>query len=135
MTVKDRYTGIQDLFKVVGSDGCLFLSLCSIIEEVNEQPVDIIDVLKTSIDNKWVDEKMYVLDSLALLGHWTNKKWARKEVASLGIIRDNDYTIAKWYNSRTGFTHFRRRGWDTVVNSQTVKQGKLKGYYIYTYEV
>lgn len=134
MTVKERYTGIQDLLKVVGSDGCLLLSLCSIIEEVNNAPVDLIDVIKTSLEKGWLTREMYVLDSPSLLEYWTNKKWSRKEVASLGIIRDNDYTVAIWYNARTGYTHFRRRGWDTIINSLTVKQGKLRGYYIYTYE-
>lgn len=77
----------------------------------------------------------YVKDAFAILNYYTNKKWVRRSVTELPKeIKDNEYTEAVWFNKRTSFTHFRRRGFDTLQNSVTVKEGKIQSYYIYTCE-
>ncbi len=47
------------------------------------------------------------------------------------VINDNQFTIEKWFNPRTKFTHFKRRFVDTLQSSVTVKEGKVIEYYIY----
>ena len=62
----------------------------------------------------------------------TGDVWERQEMKSLpAVVPDNMYTVEKWVNPRTGFTHFRRRFMDTVKNSVTVKEGSLICYYGY----
>lgn len=132
--IKDRYSGVQDLMKNIDSGGCLFLCLCTIIEEVTGKPADIAGIVHKSRLAGWLSSDYTVEDSLAILNFFTGKTFKRVEVSKLpDVIKDNEFTIEKWYNKTTGYDHFRRRFVDTLLNSQTVKKGKLVGYYIYSY--
>lgn len=134
--VQRRYNGIQSVLKVAGSEGCHFLVLCTIVEEHTGKPLDLIEAIRVAQKKNWISNDFYVLnDGTPFLSYFTGIKWTRKEVDKLPDIRDNDYTEAKWYNPRTGKTHFRRRYVDTLSHSTTVNEGYIKSYYIYTAEV
>lgn len=135
--VKDRYTGIQSMFGRASSSACLFLALLSIVEDFTDNTVDFIDACRVSVLNKVINPAdFYVLDSIKLLKLFTNKNWSFKRVEQLpDKIPDEMYTIEKWFNKRTGYTHFKRRGFDTLEFSVTVKEGKLVEYYVYTVEL
>lgn len=133
-TLKERYYGIQDMFRHINTDGCLFLSLCSIIEEVTEKPADVIGIIQTSMKKGWLAEDYEVKDSLAILGEFTGKKWVRREVKELPIVIESwEFTIEVWQKPNSVGKHFKRRFVDTIFNSATVKMGKIKEYYIYSY--
>lgn len=135
MTVKTRYSGIQSILQKCGESGCHFLSLCSIIEEVNGKPIDLIEVIKTCQSKGWFDSEFYVKDAIALLNFYTSKKWTRTVVGDLPKeIKDNEYTEVCYYNERTNLYHFRRRGFDTLFDSTTVREGYILKYYIWSYE-
>lgn len=137
MTVKDRYSGIQTTLGLCHTDGCHFLTLLSIAEEESGKYVDLIDAIRVSTSKKWMDSEFTVTvqGSLDLLKHYTGKKWTRREVTKLpAIIKDNEYTEAIYYNPDTKYHHYRRRGYDTIVDSATVRNGHIEKYYIYTCE-
>lgn len=114
--IKERYSGVQDLFKGLDTDGCLLLSLCTIIEEVTGKSADLVDIVHTSRLSGWLSNDYTVENSLAILNHFTGKEFKRKEIEKLPEkINDNDYTVEKWYNKATGYTHFRRRDRKSVV--------------------
>ena len=132
--IKERYDGVQTLFKKIDSDGCLFLCLCTIIEEVTGREADIAGIVQVSRKRGWLANDYTVNDSLSLLNYFTGKKFKRESVRKLpAAVSDNMFTVEKWHNEKTGYTHFKRRFVDTVLNSVTVKQGKLIEYYIYSY--
>lgn len=134
MIAKERYTGIQTILQNCGNNGCLFLSICSIAEEQKGTRVDLIECIKTCLARGWITEQFYVKDSLAILNYLTNKMWFRGECRELpSVIKGDQYVVAIYYNKRTGFTHFRRRAYDTLKDSVTVKEGVIIGYYIYSY--
>ena len=133
MTVRDRYEGLQSILQRCGSDDCFFLSIASIIEDVNKKPIDLIEMIRYCMSKGWITQKFYITDSLAILCHYTGKSWIRRSSATLPKIGDNDYTVAVWYNDRTQFTHYRRRGYDSLEDSVTVKEGYIRSYYIYTW--
>lgn len=134
--IKKRYCGVQDYMAHIKDGGCLFLCLCTIIEEVTGIHADVIGIITKSIQNGWISGDYTVNDSLAILNAFTGKKFKRIEVKKLpDEIKEKQFTIEKWYNEKTGFNHFRRRFVDTLLNSQTVKKGKFECYYIYSYEV
>lgn len=136
MDVKSRYRGIQSVLLNCGKEGCLFLALMSIAEEVRKEACDLINCINTLFEAKCIKSNFYVSDSLLMLGLLTGKKWHRREVTVLPPeIKENEFTIAQYYNKNTGFCHFRRRGWDTLWDSRTVREGVIKKYYIYWYEV
>lgn len=129
-----RYKGIQTKLKYISSDGCLFLCLCSIIEEITGQPADIINIVQVSMAKKWLDEEFTVLDSLALLKEFTGKTFRRLEVKKLpDVIKDNEFSIEVWQMPGSKGKHFKRRFVDTLIDSQTVKYGNIIEYYIYSY--
>lgn len=135
MNLKQRYQNLQTLLEVCGTDGCHFLTLCSIAEEESHKPVDLIDAIKVSIDKGWFTRDFWGKDAEAFLGYLTKKRWTRREVPVLhSSVKSYEYTEANWYNPRTGYRHHRRRGFDTIENSITVKEGYIESYYIYTCE-
>ena len=132
--IKERYEGIQTKLNAIDSDGCLFLCLCSIIEEVTDKPADIIGIVQESTAKGWIGKEFYIKDSCAILSHFTGKKFKRERVLVLPTFTEkNEFSIEKWFTSRTGFTHFRRRFVDTLASSVTVNEGRIYEYYIYSY--
>ena len=131
--VKDRYEDIQSLLKGASDWGCLFLSICSIAEEVTGKPIDFLYTLKYSREKGWLSKEYDVNDSLAIL-HWlTGKSVKREVVKEKRILQDNEYLVLKYFNKRTGYTHFRREAFDTLINSVTVREGGVSQYYIYVF--
>jgi hypothetical protein len=134
--IKKRYAGVQNYIENIGSGGCLFLALCTIIEEVTGKPADLVGIVQKSLAKDWLQSDFEVKDSLSILDEFTGKRWKRTVVSKLPTqIKDNEFTIEKWFNPRTEFTHFKRRFVDTLISSVTVKEGYIKEYYIYYYKV
>lgn len=81
----------------------------------------------------WLKEDYTCENSISILNSATEKKFSRRIVEKLpDVIKDNEFTVEKWYNPRTKYTHFKRRFVDTLKSSVTVKEGKIKEYYIYS---
>ena len=132
MTVKNRYNEIQSILGKCSEYGCHFLSLLSIIEEVNNEPVDLIEAIKVCQSKGFMDSNFFVKAGDELLEYFTGKKWIRKTVETLPKkIEDNWYTEVIFYNPKTELYHYRRRGWDTLIDSKTVKEGYVLKYYIW----
>lgn len=126
-----RYEGVQTFL----TEGCLFLSLCSIAEQVANMHVDILSTIQYAKAEGWIDKNnnMTEASQCALLGFLTGKKWHREEFTELpNPVPDEMFTVEKWCRDKV--THFRRRFVDTLTHSMTVAMGKLSGYYGYVYE-
>lgn len=126
-----RYAGVQTFL----TEGCLFLSLCSIAEQVANMHVDILSAIQYAKAEGWIDKNNDMTEDsqCALLEFLTGKRWHREEFTTLpNPVPDEMYTVEKWRND--AFTHFRRRFVDTLTKSVTVARGKLSGYYGYIYE-
>ena len=130
--MKSRYENIQRMLGKIGDYGCFFLSLLSIAEEYLDRRVDLVDTVRIALDRKWTQADYTVLDDCALLSYLTGKKVTKRCESSVGVVKLNEYTIAKWYNPATNYKHFRRRGWDVYDNSVTVRDGYIMCYYVYT---
>lgn len=138
MTVRERYEGLQTLFRAAHESSCHFLTLCSIADEYryehNMPYIDLLWAIRVCQSKGLIDDEFFVNDDgthvLSLLTD--GKKWTRKDVEVLPPIGDNDYTEALYYNPRTKFKHFRRRYFDTLESSVTVKEGSIIQYRIYT---
>lgn len=126
-----RYAGVQTFL----TEGCLFLSLCSIAEQAANMHIDILSALQYAKSEGWIDQNndMTKDSQCALLGFLTGKKWHREEFTTLpNPVPSEMYTVEKWCRAST--THFRRRFVDTLTKSVTVARGRLSGYYGYVYE-
>ena len=133
--VKERYEGIQTALKMAGDYACLFLSVLSIAEEYTGLPVDFIMAYRKCLELGLIRKDFYCNDQEKMLYEFTGKKWKKTIVKELpDPLPDNTYTIEKWYNKRTNFNHFKRRYFDTLVDSKTVKEGFILEYYCYSVE-
>lgn len=114
--------------------GCLFLSLLSIAEERTGKKVDLIDAYHDSLKRGWIDGDMWCKDQCAILQHLTGEKWTREVVEPEKLpnpVPKDSFTVEK-YVKKNGCTHFRRRYLDTIRNCNTVREGRLTAYYVYT---
>ena len=135
MNVKERYNGIQTVFEKAGKSSCLFLSLLSIAEEYTGLPVDFIVAYRKCIELGLIEKDFFCNDQEKILYELTGTKWKKTVLKELpDPLPENMYTVEKWHNDRTGFIHFKRRGWDTLDSSVTVKEGKIAEYYCYSVE-
>lgn len=140
MNTRDRYSGIQTVLKSCGDEGCHFLTLLSIAEEESEKEIDLINAIHYCQQNGLIQDDFTVnRDGTAILNHYTNKRWSRREVKNLpAFIKENEYTEAIWERKYTSkgkeytIRHYRRRGYDMLKCSKTVAEGKIVKYYIYT---
>ena len=143
--IRQKYIGLQtkmlksaDDIKLFGDYSCLFLCLCSIAEEYNESHhsryrVDILADYLACRSKGYIGDEFFVKDSPAVLEYLTGQKWKREVVEKLpDTVPDNMYTVEQWYNQKTRYTHFRRLWGDTLVDSNTVRNGKLTQYYLFS---
>lgn len=130
-----RYSGIQTHLKNISEYGCHFLTLCSIAEEATNTKIDLIDAVNKAISNNLIDNEYTVLNNIALLQILCNNKykWVETRVRRLpATIKDNEYTECVYTFGRS--IHYRRRAVDTIINSNTVANGQITEYRIYTCE-
>lgn len=141
---REKYIGIQTELKkkksfvaCMGDYACLFLCLCSIADEYFEakgdkKEIDLVEFALKCREKGFISDD-WICRTELILNFATGVKWKKKAVKTLPkIISDNMFTVEKWYNKRTGYTHFRRRWGDTLKSSITVKEGILQEYYIFT---
>lgn len=134
LDIKLRYKGIQSKLSSIDDYGCLFLCLCSIIEEVTGTTADVFSIIQESMTKGWLKTDYTCADSISILKRFTGKRFSRTVAQTLPLVlKENQFTVEKWYNPRTGYTHFKRRFVDTLSSSVTVKEGYIKEYYIYSY--
>lgn len=126
--IKNKWGGIQTCWK----DGCYFFSLLTILDEADAS-YNLFEFTHMCIDAGYMDPDGFVRDPLAILSAGSGKMFTMRIVEKLpSHIDANEFTVEKWYNKTTGYTHFRRRFVDTLLSSQTVAKGQLIGYYIFT---
>lgn len=129
--MRSRYEGLQNRLWGI-REGCFFLSLLSVAEEFNCKKVDFIDAVNMAFEKKWLKDDYTVLNDVALLEWLTGRKVRKEVIVECGIVKANQYTIAKYVNREGDRNHFRRRGWDVYENSKTVREGHVMCYYVYT---
>lgn len=125
---RQRYKGFQSFVQ----EGCYFLCLCSIAEDVTTKCVDVVEAYNTAIENKWATTDAYIQNPIALLKWLTHKDWTmRIEDKVPQVVADNEWTVLKYYNPKTKYTHFKRRDVDTLASSKTVIEGKIQSCYVF----
>ena len=120
-----KWTGIQTFLK----DACYFMCLCTIADELDSK-YDFIDAINMCIDRGWMRGDGYIVDALSVLWQLTGRQFKLEKLDCVpDKVKESQFTVLKY--RRGDITHFRRRFVDTVVNSQTVKYGKLEKVYLF----
>lgn len=135
--MKSRFEGLQSKMQRIGSDGCYFLALMSIVEEQMGEHFDVLNAYDDCVRQHIIQDDCYVLDAVKLIATYCNTSRVNMRIVKnldSVVIKDNVYTIAVWHNPRTGYKHFRRRGFDTLDHSTTVEEGRIIEYRVFTIE-
>lgn len=137
---QSKYEGIQNELMDFVPVSCFFLSLLSVAEDYNEdygtrKSVDFIDAYRTARKNGWLGKDFMMYNDVALLEYLTGKKPVKTVYEGNSLtdmnVASNEYTVTKYAKGK--MTHFRRRGYDVYLNSNTVKNGNLVAVYKYTF--
>jgi hypothetical protein len=126
--------GIQTFFEEAGKAACYALSIVNIAEEVLGRQVDACTALLEGVAKGFIryapfeDPDNFFVDRPAeFLEYLTGQKWTvRKEAAGYRPAQ-GEYVVMRYERQATGMTigHFRRPGWDSLVTSKCVREGKL----------
>lgn len=129
MNVAERYDGLQTVLEQGGKYGCLFLCLCSVVEEYIGKPIDLVEAIRISQDRGWLGHDFYCANQLAFLQYYTGTRWIRIETEAEPKLKVTQFCVERWVWN--GSTHFKRSEYDVYSNSRTVKYGKVERYYVY----
>ena len=129
---------VSEAAKQIYDYGCYFMSLLY-VRNIYYSEIPAIDELfmyyDTFIAKGWMTSDCYVKDPCAILKYLTGKKYSVKKSEvldpSAAII------IGRWYNPATNFHHFvvmdKRNTvvWDSLADSNTVKNGIIESYRLF----
>lgn len=122
--------GIQNKLEMIGKYGCYFLCLIHSFDE--KATLDkIVEYYDLFIKNRWLTKDCEVLDAQGIANKLSGKKVA--VVKSKTIDYKANVVIIKWYNPKTGFTHFTTKDFDPLENSKTVAEGYQVDYRMFYY--
>lgn len=133
-----KVPAIQDLAWCLGSDGCYYICLCAIAEEITGKEIDLIKTAKRMIDNKIIDydwkrpkaykNMFYITDADKLLKTLGCKEHIEK-VDELPKGYKGKYIVRYTLD---GNTHFVLPNYNSITYSNCVANGRISKYYLVT---
>jgi hypothetical protein len=133
-----KVPAIQDLAWCLGSDGCYYICLCAIAEEITGKEIDLIKTAKRMIDNKIIDydwrrpkaykNMFYITDADKLLKALGCKEHIEK-VDELPKGYKGKYIVRYTLD---GNTHFVLPNYNSITYSNCVANGRISKYYLVT---
>ena len=133
-----KIPAVQDLAWCLGSDGCYYICLCAIAEEITGKEIDLIKTAKRMIDNKILDydfkrpkaykNMFYVTDADKLLKALGCKEHIEK-VDELPKGYKGKYIVRYTLD---GNTHFVLPNYNSITYSNCVANGRISKYYLVT---
>lgn len=131
-----KYT--QSFIKAMGVNGCYFLCLCKLAEEITQKQFDYLRIAETCIDKGFIffDKKNYnnnhnffVENPCGVLKEMTGEKWTVKKVSGIYEKQLDEFEIWFWaknqYYADKGIGHFTTEEDNLLQNSETVRSGKV----------
>ena len=135
ITQKDFKT-LADKANNIYNGGCYLLCLLKALKpELFSNINRLLDVYDDLLERKYIQPDCYILNPEGICKYFGK---SYKITKSVEIKSDASIIIAAFYNSRTDYTHFVLMNsdntvqWDPLVDSTTVKEGKIHSYRIFT---
>lgn len=129
---------ISEAAKQIYDYGCYFMSLLYVSKVPYSELTSLDELLKyynTFISKGWMDPDCYVRCPCDISEYLTGKKYSVKKDVVLDTSAD--IVIGRWYNTATNFHHFvvmdkyNTVVWDSLVDSNTVKNGIVESYHLF----
>lgn len=128
--------GIQSFFASLGRYGCYALAIlyAAGADERHVLPLLIEAIERGHIKYKWKDpqstDNWYVLAPDALMGMVDGKRWSVRHDKADYQPAPGEIVIERW--EHRGQPHFRMRDWDSLTDSQVVRNGKKVSSRVFT---
>ena len=127
--------GLYKKLKNIYDYGCYFLDLLFISKYEEPTLEEIIKYYDIFITKDWMDENCFIKNPCAILNYLTGKKYyVRKDLA---FDSSASHIIGYFYNPSTNLHHFvvmnkyNKVSWDSIENSNTVKNGMIESYRLF----
>lgn len=127
--------GLDKKLKNIYDYGCYFLDLLFISKYEEPTLEEIIKYYDIFITKDWMDENCFIKNPCAILNYLTGKKYyVRKDLA---FDSSASHIIGYFYNPSTNLHHFvvmnkyNKVSWDSIENSNTVKNGMIESYCLF----
>jgi hypothetical protein len=130
------FPGVQTFCEEVGEAACYALQLINVCEKRIVKALPILDYLKLGITSgkiayNWNDKtdnnNFFVNDPAGFITLMTGLKCTVRKEGPDYKAKEGEYVINRWERVTTTktFCHFASDGFDSLVDSQTVKFGKI----------
>ena len=133
-----KIPAIQDLAWCLGSDGCYYICLCAIAEEITGKEIDLIKTAKRMIDNKIIDYDWKRPKAYKNMFYITDADKLLKALGCKEHIEKVD-EVPKGYKGKyivrytlDGNTHFVLPNYNSITYSNCVANGRISKYYLVT---
>lgn len=127
--------GLDKKVEKIYEYGCYFLDLLFISKYQEPTFEEIINCYDTFITKGWMDEECFIKDPCAILTYLTGKKFSVTKESVFDISAT--HVIGCFYNPITNLHHFavmdkyNEVRWDSIEDSNTVKNGFIESYRIF----
>ncbi len=136
---RNVFAGIQTFCGEIGESACLTLCILKIIERIEPKAIEkfsVLDILQVCIDNgliyyNWKDKRdsrnFYVEKPADIMELFVGGEWSyRHEVADYKP-KEGEFVIRRWerVTPSGASNHFNLDDWDSIVDSETVRYGKV----------
>lgn len=123
---------LQNKLEKIGKYGCYFLSLLKAFNRT----ADFLELYDRYIAKGWMDSDCYIKKPILIVADLSGyDKWNVEKPTS---FKKGDIVIAYYFNPATGLHHFvlfdndNKLVWDSLGQSNTVRNGFIESYRIFT---
>jgi len=131
------FPGLQTFFQEAGEAACYALCIAKIAEKITGKAIEPLEALLSGIEHKLIyynwgspedPDNFYVSDAEKFLTLLAGRRATVIKTDNANYrAGPNEYIVERWERptAKTVYSHFRLPYWDSLRDSQTVKNGKL----------
>ena len=133
---ENLFMGIQTFMAEAGEASCYADSIIKIASIVTGKYFPIVETLADCVDKNFIHyseanpddpDNFFVEAPDKMLSFLTGQNWTLTKESADYVAKPGEYVVNSWERAVTGatFRHFRLADWDSLMNSKTVKFGKI----------
>lgn len=117
----------QKVMEIIGREGCYFLCLVRIAEEITGSRIDAIAVYLFAVARKFMDQTCYLVDPCKILEHMTGQKWTVTKEDRTYKAQPGEKEVLRYERTegRTTNAHFVLPDYDPYGDSATLRNGRM----------
>jgi hypothetical protein len=117
----------QRIMERIGKDGCYFLCLVRLAEEIIGDRIDAIDVYLFAVDRQWMDQDCFMVQPNRVLEHMTGVRWSVRKQDKTYQTQPGEKEVLRYERTqgRVTYAHFVLPDYDPYGDSLTVRNGRL----------